>query len=297
MLDLDSNPPLYTVLEQNGDRVMKIKLFSQPSMQQASRVTSLLFTLLFVGCGNLAFVTPTENFVDRTTVAPGATTAEVPIQIDFTGSTSARNIVLDGNLNITTAPAAGFVTTPGAGQDGWDRVSGRYPMSGGNHTLTASAEFKNWLGQTQTITKSVQFLVVGPLPDLQAVATSSVPTFRGTTAVDFEVRIYNLGPTAANNVTLKFFTNMPAAMSQLRTDSGFTCSGISGGAQALEVSCSGGSLAGNNAPSILRVTVRPTNPVPVGTNFTLYGYLDSPPAIQESNENNNSWNASVMTVL
>lgn len=257
---------------------------------------SIVTTLLLVGCADLAFVRPTNTQIDTTPVTTGTLTAEVPIQIDFTGSTRARNIMLD-NLNITTAPAAGFVTTPGAGQQGWDRVSGKFPMTGGKHTLTASAEFKNWLGQTQTISKSVEFTVAGPLPDLLAVATSNVDTFRGSTPIDFEVRIYNMGPSAANNITLKFHTNVPAVMSQLQTNNGFVCHAVSGGPQALEVNCNGGSLAGNAPPSILRVTVKPTNPVPVGTNFTLYGYLDSPSIIEESNENNNLFNKGVMTVL
>lgn len=123
----------------------------------------LIPVMMLSGCGDLAFVRPTEKQTLSGPLLPGTTTVDVPIEIDFTGSTRARNIVLDGNLNITTAPAAGFMTTPGGGQNGRDRVSGKYPMAPGAHTLTASAEYLDFARTTQTISKTVGFDVVyGP---------------------------------------------------------------------------------------------------------------------------------------
>ena len=77
----------------------------------------LITAMMLSGCsGDLAFVKPTVNQVVTSPASPGTTMVDVPIVVDFTASTSARNIVLDGTLNITTAPTAGFITTPGAGQ-------------------------------------------------------------------------------------------------------------------------------------------------------------------------------------
>lgn len=250
---------------------------------------------MLIGCADLAFVTPTHNQVVTTPVTPGTTTADVPIEIDFTGSTRARNIVLDGNLNITTAPAAGFTTTAGGGQNGWDRIRGKYPMSGGTHSLTASADFTDYTGATKSISKTVQFKVISPLPDLEATISSSVPTFNGATGVDFDVYIHNLGPAPANNFSVEIFTNLPAGMNSLRADSGFACRGLSGFGQALHLVCSGGSIAANQAGHIA-VSVRPTNILSSGTTFTLFGYLDQPPTLDEANENNNAFTKAVIVV-
>lgn len=252
-------------------------------------------TLMLSGCGDLAIVKPTDNQIITSPASAGSTKVDVPIVIDFTASTSARNIVLDGNLNITTAPAAGFVTTPGAGQKGWDQVSGKYLIESGSHSLTASAEYLDYARTTQTISKTVQFTVVSPnLPDLWANMTSSVATFNGSSPVDFAVYIHNLGSSPANNIPFNFFTNMPAGMSALNINSGFTCRGLSGFGQALHVECSGGNIAANQS-AYMTVTVKPTNILSSGTVFTLFGYLDQPiPSILESDENNNTFNKAVI---
>src|SRR5207247_2517311 len=85
-------------------------------------------------------------------------TVNVPITVDFTSNTGARNIILDGNNFIIGAPGA-FTTVPGGGANGWDRVQGKFPVAVGPHTLTASAEFKNWLWQMQQISQTVSFSV------------------------------------------------------------------------------------------------------------------------------------------
>jgi len=251
--------------------------------------------IMLGGCGDLAIVKPAENQVVTGPSAVGSTEVEVPLVIDFTGSTSARNIVLDGNLNITTAPAAGFITSPGAGQKGWDQMSGKYLIESGTHTLTASAEYQDWSNTTQSISKTVSFTVASQnLPDLQASVTSNVQTFNGSSEVEFTVYIRNLGPSPANNIHFRFFTNMPAGMSTLSVNLGFTCQGLSGFGQALEVECSGGSIAGNQS-AYMTVTVKPTNILPPGTPFTLYGYLDQPnPSLLEYDETNNTFNKAVM---
>lgn len=247
--------------------------------------------LMLSGCGDLAIVRPTSSQVIANTT--GAATVDVPITIDFTASTSARNIVLDQNLNITTAPAAGFVTTPGAGQRGWDQVVGKYPIAPGSHTLTASAEYLDYARATQTISKSVQFTVLPPLPDLWANGTANPSTFNGASNVDFAVYIHNLGPAAATNFSFNFYTNLPAGMNALSINSGFVCRGLSGFGQALHVECSGGSVAANQS-AYMTVQVKPTNILSPGTAFTLYGYLNNPHLIQESDETNNSFNVAVI---
>jgi uncharacterized repeat protein (TIGR01451 family) len=258
-------------------------------------VSALLSALWLSGCGDLAFVQPTDNQTVRAPVTRNAATVEVPIEIDFSANTRARNVVLDGTLNITTAPAAGFTTNPGAGQKGWDRMRGQYPMTPGQHSLTASAEYLDYARNTQTISRTVQFTVVPPnLPDLWASITSNVATFNGSSPVTFDVTIHNRGTAPASNVFFTFHTNMPAGMSTLRIDSGFACRGLSGFGQALQAECSGGQIAASQTAH-MTVTVRPTNPVPRGTPFTLYGYLDLPGnAILESDETNNSFTKAVL---
>jgi len=127
------------------------------SIKNAVCLSALIPTIMLSGCADLAFVRPTDQQTITGSFSPGTTTVDVPIEIDFTGSTSARNIVLDGNINITTAPAAGFITRPGGGQNGWDRMSGKYPMASGTHTLTASAEYLDYTRTTQTISKTLRF--------------------------------------------------------------------------------------------------------------------------------------------
>jgi hypothetical protein len=247
------------------------------------------------GCGDLAIVKPTVNQRVTSPASPGTTKVDVPIVVDFTASTSARNIVLDGTLNITTAPAAGFTTRPGVGQNGWDQMSGKYLIESGGHTLTASAEYLDFARTTQTVSKTVQFTVASPnLPDLFANVTSNVATFNGSSAVDFAVYIHNLGPSPANNISFSFFTNVPAGMAALSINAGFACRGLSGFGQALQVECSGGNIAGNQS-AYMTVTVKPTNILPPGTPFTLYGYLDHPnPSILEFDETNNTFNKAVI---
>ncbi|MGB5081458.1 MAG: hypothetical protein WBO23_12025 [Burkholderiales bacterium] len=251
--------------------------------------------MMLSGCGDLAFVKPTVNQVVNSPASPGTTKVDVPIVVDFTASTSARNILLDGTVNITTAPTAGFITTPGTGQKGWDRMSGNYLIESGNHTLTASAQYLDFARTTQSISKTVQFTVASPnLPDLWANVTSNVATFNGSSAVDFAVYIHNLGPSPANNVSFSFFTNLPAGMAAHNINAGFACHGLSGFGQALQVECSGGNIAANQS-AYMTVTVKPTNILSQGTPFTLYGYLDHPnPSILESDETNNTFNKAVI---
>ncbi|HEY9049997.1 MAG TPA: hypothetical protein VIQ03_00545 [Gammaproteobacteria bacterium] len=255
----------------------------------------LVPVILLGGCGNLAIVQPTDSQLVVGSSAAGSTVVEVPIVADFTASTSARNIVLDGNLNITTAPAAGFITTTGAGQNGWDQMRGKYLLESGSHTLTVSAEYLDWARTRQSLSKTVQFTVVSQnLHDLWANVTSSVETFNGSSPVDFAVYIHNRGPMPANNISFSFYTNLPAGMSALNINSGFSCRGISNFGQALHAECSGGNINGNQS-AYMTVTIRPTSILPAGTPFTLYGYLDHPNAsILESDETNNTFNKAVI---
>lgn len=257
--------------------------------------TVFIPVILLGGCGNLAIVEPTDSQYVIGSSAAGSTMVEVPIVADFTASTSARNIVLDSNLNITTAPAAGFITNPGAGQNGWDQMRGKYLIESGSHTLTVSAEYLDWARTRQTLSKTVQFTVVSRnLPDLRANVTSNVETFNGSSPINFEVYIHNLGPMPANNISFSFFTNLPAGMSALNINSGFSCRGLSNFGQALHAECSGGNIVGNQS-AYMTVTIKPASIIPAGTPFTLYGYLDHPNAsILEFDETNNTFNKAVL---
>ena len=256
---------------------------------------ALIPAIMLSGCGDLAIVKPADNQIIIGPSTAGSTMVDVPIVVDFTASTSARNLVLDGNINITTAPAAGFITTPGVGQKGWDQMQGKFLIESGNHSLTATAQYLDYARTTQTISKTVQFTVASlNLPDLWANVTSSATSINGSAAVDFQVFIHNLGPSPANNISFSFFTNVPAGMAAHNINAGFACHGLSGFGQALQVECSGGNIAANQS-AYMTVTVKPTNILPQGTPFTLYGYLDHPsPSILESDEGNNSFNKAVI---
>lgn len=174
----------------------------------------------------------------------------------------------------------------------------RAPAAAGSVTTSASVSSpladRN-LGNNST---SLTTTVTPPSthrPDLWANGTASPNPFKTWEAVRFDVFIYNSGPAPASNVTFRFFTNMQAGLSTLSINRGFTCHGLSGFAERLEVECTGGNIAAWDS-AFMSVQVKLANITqpagtpftpPAGTPFTLFGHLDSVYAINELNENNN----------
>lgn len=241
--------------------------------------------LVLAGCGDLAFVNPTNDQV-VTGLPPGANAVDVPIVIDFTGSTDGRDIVLDGNLDITTAPIAGFTTTTGGGQNNWDRVSGKYPMAPGMHTLKASADYQDWTFSTQTVTKTVAFNVAPP--DLWPRVTAT-PTRSGIAQhVTFDITLHNLGESDAQNVSVLFYTSLPAGIITLN-NAGFGCHMPNGYSPRFGMRCDGGTI-----PRLRTVTISVVLSFSSPGNNTLAVFADPDNSIKEADESNNLDNANVM---
>jgi|SRR5450759_773251 hypothetical protein len=250
-------------------------------------LSALVPAMMLSGCGDLAFVRPTDKQAITGPVSPGATTVDVPIEIDFTGSTSARNIVLDGNLNITTAPAAGFITTPGGGQNGWDRMSGKYTMAPGNHSLTASAEYLDYTRTTQTISKTVKFATLPP--DLWPVVDANPSTANVAQNVTFSITVYNVGQSDAQNVSILFWTAVPAYFITVQPTHGFSCYMPSGYFPRFGMQCDGGVVAQQDTANISVVLSFPS----VGSKV-LAVFADPSNTIIESDETNNDTNTTVV---
>lgn len=248
----------------------------------------LIPAIILSGCaGDLAFVKPTDKQIVANSLPPGTTTVDVPIEIDFTGNTSARNIVLDSNLNITTAPAAGFNTTTGGGQQGLDRMSGKYPMTPGNHTLTASAEYLDYTRATQTISKTVQFTVAPP--DLWPLVEASPTTANIAQHVTFTITVHNLGQSNAQNVSILLHTALPAYFISVQPTAGFQCYMPNGYFPRFGMQCDGGTVARQDTATISVVLSFPSTGSKV-----LAVFVDPNNTIIESFENNNLTNATVV---
>lgn len=255
------------------------------TIKNAVCLSASIPTMMLGGCGDLAIVRPTDQ---QAITGPGTTTVDVPIEVDFTGSTSARNIVLD-NLNITTAPAAAFVTTPGAGQQGWDRMSGKYALAPGNHTLTASAEYLDYSHTTQTISKTVKFATQPP--DLWPPVAANPSTANVAQHVTFTITVHNLGKSDAQNVSVLFWTALPATFFavQPQASSGFTCNIVGGYAPRFGMQCDGGTVAKQDTRTI-SVELSFSSP----GSKVLAVFADPSNTIIESDKANNNTNATVV---
>jgi len=257
------------------------------SIKNWARLSALIPAMLLCGCGDLAFVKPTDQQIITGPVLPGATTVVVPIEVDFTGSTSARNIVLDGNINITTAPAAGFVTTTGGGLNGWDRMSGSYALTPGSHTLTASAEYLDYTRTTQTISKTVKLTTLPP--DFWTVVTANPLTARVAQHATFNITLHNLGQSDARNVSVLFWTAVPALFIGVQPTHGFSCYMPSGYFPRFGMQCDGGAVAKQDTATIDVVLSFPS-----AGNKVLAVFADPDNTIVESDETNNNANATVV---
>jgi hypothetical protein len=125
-----------------------------------------------------------------------------------------------------------------------------------------------------------------PLPDLWATESVTPATFRAWQPVTYSVSVHNLGAGVANNFNVEMHTSLPAAIDQWNTGD-FACNALQGGpSQALFLSCKG-SLPAYTSATMTFTLKTSSNFLPSGTPFTLYGYLDQPNVIPESNEQNN----------
>lgn len=259
------------------------------TLKKTTFLYATVVALLLSGCGDLAFVRPVTN--QTFAVASGAATVDIPIEIDFTKSTSARNIVLDGSLNITTAPTAGFITSPGSGQNGWDKMSGKYAVAPGNHRLTASAEYLDLYRNTKSISKEVSFTVLGPQPDLWPSVSASPGTVGVLQPVTFTVTVHNLGQSDAQNVSVLLYTAVPGHLSVngLQTTSGFSCHEPNGYYPRFGTQCDGGAIAHQDTASI-SVTLK----FPSAGSKVFAVITDPNNAIAEGDESNNLTNTTVV---
>lgn len=193
---------------------------------------------------------------------------------------SGGNIVTCSNGSI---PAGGTATI---------RLTARAPASAGSVTASATAS-SPYADRDLSNNNVALTTAVGPpnpnKPDLWANGTATPNPFKAWEVVRFDVFIHNSGPAPASNVSFRFYTNLPAGLAALSVNSGFSCRGLSGFGQALEVECTGGNIAGWSS-GFLSVQVKLANSLtPAGTPLTLYGYLDSAQTNDELNENNNSF--------
>lgn len=179
-----------------------------------------------------------------------------------------------------------------AGGSALIRLTVRAPAAAGSVTTYASVSSpyadRNLANNNTSLTTPV-----GPpntnKPDLWANGTATPNPFKAWEAVRFDVFIHNSGPAPASNVTFRFYTNLPAGLAALSVNAGFSCRGLSGFGQTLQVECSGGNIAAWSS-AFMSVQVKLASSfTPAGTPFTLYGHLDSTQAIDELNENNNGF--------
>ena len=172
------------------------------------------------------------------------------------------------------------------------RLTVRAPSAQGNITaaFAVSSPFADRDLSNNNVTLTT---AVGPpnpnKPDLWANGTATPNPFKAYEVVRFDVFIHNSGPAPASNVTFRFYTNLPAGLAALSVNSGFSCRGLSGFGQALEVECTGGNIAGWSS-GFMSVQVKLANSfTPAGTPLTLYGHLDTAQTNDELNENNNGF--------
>lgn len=188
-------------------------------------------------------------------------------------------------------------------------VQVRAPNTGGTVTVTAVADPGNAINERkETNNRASVAVTVRPpvntnLPDLFAVASSPQATFDGRAAVDFNVRIYNWGPVDASNVSLEYFAVSPSVLGtpSFPLGSNVTCNFIPHPTSGvfIGVRCTGVYVPAYNSV-LMQLRMIPSNtaanPLPVGTNYVMYGTLDPGNAIMELNETNNLFNAGVLVV-
>ena len=180
----------------------------------------------------------------------------------------------------------------GAGGTATIRLTARAPASAGSITAnaTVSSPFVDRDPSNNTAALST---AVGPpnpnKPDLWANGTATPNPFTAWQPVRFDVFIHNSGPAPASNVTFRVYTNLPASLASLNINSGFSCRGLSGYGQALELECSGGNIAAWSSAFMSVQVKTASNFIPAGTPFTLYGHLDTTQTNDELNENNNGF--------
>lgn len=172
------------------------------------------------------------------------------------------------------------------------RLTVRAPSAQGN--ITAAFAVSSPFADRDPGNNSASLTIaVGPpnfnKPDLWANGTATPNPFKAWEAVRFDVFIFNSGPAPVSNMTFRFYTNLPAGLSTLSINSGFSCRGLSGYGQQLEVECTGGNIAAWSS-GFMSVQVRLVNSfTPVGTALSLYGHLDTAQTNDELDENNNGF--------
>ena len=186
-------------------------------------------------------------------------------------------------------------------------VPARAPNVGGAVTVTAVADPGNAIAERNESNNSASVAVtVRPpvntnLPDLFATVSSPQASFDGKTAVDFDVRIYNWGPVDAPNVTLEYRALYPSVLgtpSFTPYNGSITCPFIVGsGGDFVGVRCNSLYVPAYNSV-LMKVRMIPrntaANPLPVGTNYVMFGTLDPDSTLLELNELNNLFNGGVL---
>ena len=193
----------------------------------------------------------------RVPLSGGFVCADMVISAD--ASAVSLVVSLGAGVNLVSPSAdSGFMCSGGntvtcsngsvpAGGTATIRLTARAPASAGS--ITASATVSSPYADRDLSNNSVSLTTaVGPpnpnKPDLWANGTATPNPFKAWEAVRFDVFIHNSGPAPASNVTFRFYTNLPAGLAALSINSGFSCRGLSGYGQALEVECTGGNIAG-----------------------------------------------------
>lgn len=243
----------------------------------------------------------------------------VPNSLDATGVTV--DINLGGGLVATGGSGdSGFACTVLSGSlvrcingrifaedAGHITVTARSPNAGGSVTTTAVADPANTIAERSETNNiaSVAVTVRPPvntnLPDLLAFVSSAQTTFNGRDTVEFDVRIYNLGPVDAPNVSLEYrsvFPSVHGTPSFTPYNGSITCPFIVGSNGLYAgVRCNGLYVPANNSV-LMKVRMAPfspwSNPLPPGTNYGMYGMLDPDNVLLELSETNNMFNRGVL---
>lgn len=186
-------------------------------------------------------------------------------------------------------------------------VTARSSNAGGTISTSAMADPGNTIAERSETNNgaSVAVTVRPPvntnLPDLFATVSTAQSTFNGRTPVDFDVRIYNLGPVDAINATLEYravFQSEISTPSFSPSNPNIVCPFIVGnGGLFTGVRCNGLFVPANSS-ILMRVRMIPfwNPPLQAGTNYVMYGTLDPDGVMQELNESNNLFNRGVLVM-
>lgn len=186
-------------------------------------------------------------------------------------------------------------------------VTARSPNAGGTVTTTAVADPGNTIAERSETNNSASVAVtVRPpvntnLPDLLATVSSAQPTFNGRDTVEFDVRIYNMGPVDASNVTLEYrsvFQSVHGTPAFTPASASISCPFIVGSNGLFAgVRCNGLFVPAFNSV-LMKVRMAPfapwSNPLPAGTNYVMFGTLDPDGVLMELSETNNLFNRGVL---